>query len=170
MPIYGGVGSINNVFNAPLICAGGASDKTTPQLCQIYENRAWQNSSYAMNEGRYSSAYIELEDKAKRLLVVGGSNADAITFDSGEILESQGWTRVNGPTTGGSKQACMVLYNSTVGLLTGGIGKENTNLEAIFFSSFLYQGRKHFKMAQNSHCRHSYVYLFVYWCLPVSNE
>ncbi len=93
-----------------------------------------------MNDGRYSSAYIELEDKAKRLLVIGGSNADATTFNSGEILESQGWTRVNGPTTGGSTQACLVLYNSTVGLLTGGIGKENTNLkfpvlEAIFFSS-----------------------------------
>ena len=75
-----------------------------------------------MNDGRQASTYVELEDKGKRLLVIGGMHINGTVFNSGEILDSQGWSRVKGPTSGGSMQACMVLYNSTVGLLIGGQG------------------------------------------------
>jgi hypothetical protein len=121
--VYGGVGSINNVLNVPLICAGRTSNVKTPNLCQSYKNGVWQNSSYEMNDGRYSSSFVELEDKEKRFLVVGGSDISGVSVISGEVLGSQGWSRVNGPTSGGSNQACMVLLNSSVGLLIGGGGK-----------------------------------------------
>ncbi len=121
MPLYGAVGSISNYLNVPLICAGKSNSPTALKLCQAFQNGAWSNLPNQLNDDRYASSYVDLQDNQNRVLVIGGISTSNVHYDSGEILDSQGWTRVNGPTaSGGTKMACMVVYNSTAGLFIGG--------------------------------------------------
>jgi hypothetical protein len=164
IPVYGAVGSINNYLNLPHICAGRSNALISVKLCQAFQDGIWSNLPNQLNDDRYASTYIDLNDNQNRVLVIGGSDSSAAYFNSGEILDSRGWTRVNGPTTsGGTRMACMVLYNSTTGLFIGGyqsgVGKKyctlysnkNTNKFNIFNSDskisnslllILYRGKK----------------------------
>jgi len=61
-PIYGGVGTINNYLNAPLICAGKSNSGYSIKICQAFQNGIWSNLPKQLNDDRYSSSYVELKD------------------------------------------------------------------------------------------------------------
>ncbi len=108
---------------------GGLGFKGNPILCGGYQNYAYSNKCYSlennewissasMNSVRSFAAAVQLQDG--KLLVTGGDDASGSDLNSAELLNEEGWESNIPSLPVTIHRHCMVTVNSTTVMVIGG--------------------------------------------------